>query len=66
MNKWKHSKSGKIYTILTDQATSSEDLTPLIVYQAEYGDKKIWVRPKYMWEEEVLVNDIMVPRFIKI
>ncbi len=41
----------------------SETLEELVVYQAQYGDHPIWVRPLGMFLEKVKVDDKMVPRF---
>ena len=37
-------------------AKHSETLEEMVVYRALYGDQKLWVRPAYMWEEEVEVD----------
>ena len=44
-------------------ARHSETLEPLVVYQALYGEKGIWVRPAGMFTETVVVNGVSVPRF---
>lgn len=64
-NRWKHSKSGKEYSI-TGTARHSETLEQMVVYQAEYGDRAVWVRPIKMWDELVDVNGLMVARFVRI
>lgn len=48
---------------LTDVAIHSETLEPMVVYRALYGEKKLWVRPASMWNEQVTVGDKTVPRF---
>lgn len=48
---YKHFK-GRFYKVL-NLATHSETEEPMVVYQALYGDKLIWVRPAIMWLEEV-------------
>ena len=53
---------GNIYE-LADVAIHSETLEPMVVYRALYGDKKLWVRPASMWNEQVAVGDKTVPRF---
>ena len=44
-------------------ATHSETLEPMVVYQALYCEKGIWVRPARMWNELVEVNGHPVLRF---
>ena len=34
-------------------AKHSETLEPMVVYQALYGERGIWVRPASMWNETV-------------
>ncbi len=48
---YRHFK-GRFYKVL-NLATHSETKEPMVVYQALYGDKLIWVRPAAMWLEEV-------------
>ena len=38
-------------------------LEKMVVYRALYGENEIWVRPLYMWDEEVEVNGKTVKRF---
>lgn len=47
-------------------AKHSETLEPMVVYQALYGDRGIWVRPAYMWTEHVDRDDYHGPRFYPI
>lgn len=58
---YRHYK-GNLYE-LVDVALHSEDLSEMIVYRALYGDEKLWVRPAYMWDEEVTVDGKTVKRF---
>lgn len=46
---YKHFK-GKRYEVLYI-ARHSEDLSPMVVYKALYGDGEIWCRPAEMWPE---------------
>jgi hypothetical protein len=44
-------------------ARHSETLEELVVYQALYGERGIWVRPVAMFLENVLVDGKPQPRF---
>ena len=46
---YRHFK-GNVYRVLYI-AKHSETLEDIVVYQAMYGEKGIWVRPKAMFEE---------------
>jgi len=59
--KYRHYK-GNDYRVLS-MATHSETLEPMVVYQALYGERGIWVRPASMWSELVEVNGVQVERF---
>lgn len=39
------------------EANHSETLEEMVIYQAQYGEHKIWVRPKKMFFEEVTLAD---------
>ena len=59
--KYRHYK-GKDYLVLY-QAKHSETLEDLVVYQALYGERGIWVRPLDMFLEQVEVDGKLVERF---
>ena len=59
---YKHYK-GNEYRVL-GIALHSETLEEMVIYQALYGEYKIWVRPKKMWNELVVVNGVNKPRFM--
>ncbi|MFA5188971.1 MAG: DUF1653 domain-containing protein [Patescibacteria group bacterium] len=61
LGKYKHYK-GKDYQVI-GLARHSETLEELVVYQALYAKKQIWVRPVKMFLEKVEVNGKNVPRF---
>jgi len=44
----------------------SETLEPLVLYRALYGEQGLWVRPFAMFNEEVWVDGVSVPRFKKL
>ena len=50
-NYYRHFK-GNVYRVL-HIARHSETLEEMVVYQAMYGERSIWVRPKSMFEEEI-------------
>jgi hypothetical protein len=54
--------SGKKYNLI-GVAHHSEDLSELVVYQAQYGNKLIWVRPLEMFLENVEIEGVTKPRF---
>lgn len=58
---YRHYK-GNTYEVI-GIATHSETLEPMVVYRALYGDRRLWVRPASMWNEEIEVNGKMVRRF---
>lgn len=58
---FKHYK-GNLYQLL-HYATHSETLEELVVYRALYGEMGVWVRPRAMFFETVIVNGVEVPRF---
>lgn len=62
--KYRHFK-GNEYLVLY-LAKHSETLEYMVVYQALYGERGIWVRPLPMFLEQVEVNGKMVNRFEEI
>ena len=52
---YRHFK-GNIYRVL-HIAKHSETLEDMVVYQAMYGERGVWVRPKAMFEE-VIERDV--------
>jgi len=59
--KYRHYK-GKHYEVI-GIARHSETLEELVVYRALYGERGLWVRPRKMFEESVVVDGRRVPRF---
>ena len=52
MNQYYRHFKGNIYRVL-HIAKHSETLEDMVVYQAMYGERGIWVRPLTMFEEEI-------------
>jgi len=61
---YRHYK-GNDYRVL-GLARHSETRAPLVVYQALYGERGLWVRPAAMFVEDVEVNGKRVPRFTRV
>lgn len=59
--KYRHFKGGE-YRVL-GVASHSETGEPMVVYQALYGDRSLWVRPAAMWLETVEYEGRKVRRF---
>ncbi len=59
--RYRHYK-GKEYTVL-GVARHSETLEEMVVYQQEYEDRSLWVRPRQMFLETVQKDGQSVPRF---
>jgi len=58
---YKHYKNKEYKVLYT--AVNTENKEEVVVYQAMYGDGKIWVRPKKMFLEEVEIDGQKKPRF---
>lgn len=58
---YRHYK-GNYYRVL-HVAKHSETLEEMVVYQAQYGEKGIWVRPLAMFLESVCIDGKNVERF---
>jgi len=66
LGKYQHYK-GKFYRVI-GVARHSETLEELVVYQAlyytkEFGKNSLWVRPKKMFLEKLIIKGKKVPRF---
>jgi len=58
---YRHFK-GNYYRLL-QIARHSETQEPMVVYQALYGERGIWVRPLRMWSEQVEREGVTTQRF---
>ena len=61
---YRHFK-GNLYELI-GVARHSETLEPMVVYRALYGEGGLWVRPAYMWTEQVDRQDYCGPRFVPV
>ena len=61
LGRYRHYK-GNLYEVL-GVARHSETEEELVVYRALYGAGGLWVRPRTMFQEEVIVEGGAVPRF---
>ena len=58
---YRHYK-GMLYEVI-DTVRHSETLAPMVLYRALYGQRGLWVRPAAMFEEQVLIDGVVRPRF---
>jgi len=61
---WRHFK-GNLYRV-HGIALHSETGEEMVVYQALYGQRGLWVRPVSMWLEQVERDNYSGPRFIRV
>ena len=59
--RYRHFK-GKEYRVFY-LARHSETLEEMVVYQALYGERGIWVRPAAMWDEQIVHDGKSMRRF---
>ena len=52
---YRHYKGNKYEVISV--ARHSESLEEMVVYKALYGEGEIWVRPAFMWNDEIILAD---------
>ncbi len=58
---YRHYK-GNMYEVIA-VARHSEDLSPMVIYRALYGEGDVWARPADMWNETVETPDGAKKRF---
>lgn len=61
LGKYRHYK-GNLYEVM-GVAKHSENEEEFVVYKALYGNYDLWIRPKAMFLESVLINGNEVARF---
>ncbi len=62
--RYRHFK-GNEYEVLCI-ARHSETMEPMVVYRALYGEKEVWTRPAYMWNETMERDGKTFNRFERI
>ena len=62
--RYRHYKGGLYEVIGT--ARHSETLEPMTLYRALYGEHGLWVRPADMFTEEITIDGVRQPRFVRI
>lgn len=62
LGKYQHFKTGDLYEVL-GVAKHTETLEEVVVYRALYGAGDLWVRPKTMFCEMIILDGQAVPRF---
>ena len=60
---YKHYK-GMLYEVI-GTVRHSEDLSPMTLYRALYGERGLWVRPAAMFNEEVSIDGVRQARFTR-
>jgi hypothetical protein len=58
---YRHYKGGEYEVVGT--VRHSEDLQPMTLYRALYGEGGLWVRPSAMFNESVVIGGVLQPRF---
>jgi len=61
---YRHFK-GNYYEFLYE-AIETETLEEVVVYRALYGERKVWVRPKAMFFENIVKENYSGPRYIPV
>ena len=59
--RYRHYK-GNDYEVI-GEARHSETEEPFVVYRALYGERGLWIRPRAMFLDTVMIDGSPVPRF---
>ena len=62
--RYRHYK-GMLYDVV-GTVRHSESLEPMTLYRALYGENGLWVRPAAMFNEEVVIEGMRQPRFMRL
>ena len=60
---YRHYK-GMLYEVI-GTVRHSETLEPMTLYRALYGECGLWVRPAAMFNEDVAIDGVYQPRFVR-
>lgn len=60
---YRHYK-GLLYQVV-GTVRHSENLEPMTLYRALYGEQGLWVRPATMFNEDVEIDGVRRPRFAR-
>ncbi|OYY52641.1 MAG: hypothetical protein B7X59_06050 [Polaromonas sp. 39-63-203] len=60
---YRHYK-GLLYQVV-GTVRHSENLEPMTLYRALYGEQGLWVRPAAMFNEDVEIDGVRQPRFAR-
>ena len=61
--RYRHYK-GMLYDVV-GTVRHSETREPMTLYRALYGEHGLWVRPAAMFNEEVVIDGVRQPRFVR-
>jgi hypothetical protein len=62
--RYRHYK-GNDYEVI-GEARHTETEEPFVVYRALYGERGLWVRPRAMFLDQVIVDGRPIPRFTRV
>ena len=62
--RYKHFKGNYYQVLYVAKHSETEELH--VVYQPEYGDRDIWIRPLAMFDQEIERDGKLIKRFTKV
>lgn len=60
---FKHTKTGNLYLMISDEVKETDNANFVVVYQALYGNNQIWVRPYDEFYSFIEINGKRKQRF---
>ena len=63
---YRHYKSSDKTYIVKDIVINEADESPLVIYQAQYGEYITFARPLNNWLDSVVLDGVATARFIKL